>query len=48
MKEKKIQTATGMDQSHNIVLPYSWPSPTQLSGPSVQGKVFFILLKLAL
>lgn len=39
MTDKKNPTTTGMDESHNIVLPYSWPSPTQLSGPPVQGTV---------
>jgi len=27
----------GMDESHNLVLPYSWPSPTHMSGPPIQG-----------
>lgn len=25
----------GMDESHNLVLPYSWPSPTEMSGPPI-------------
>jgi len=27
----------GMDESHNIVLPYSWPKPTTLSGEPIKG-----------
>lgn len=25
----------GMDESHNLVLPYSWPSETEMSGPPI-------------
>ena len=28
-----------MDESHNIVLPYSWPKPTTLSGEPIKGTV---------
>ena len=26
----------GMDEAHNIVLPYSWPSDTHFGGPAVK------------
>ena len=27
----------GMDESHNIVLPYSWPTYSEMGGEPVQG-----------
>ena len=38
-KERQNHTTTGMDESHNIVLPYSWPKPTTLSGEPIKGTV---------